>query len=254
MKIEGKKYLDKNNYNKIVIDLLGKEYSVKVKCSKDYNCIDSDYLFTDELNNLNDNEKVIEIVEYFLRNNKIFEIADTNLKGYEGGFSIAYSSPDRLLAVKLPDNEFGKLIGNKILKKYYDDRKLYCLTNDIKSISSSYGKGTFYGDNKVCLITKYSELTKSEELFLKELILDKLDYEHRAYFDFLESDTGIEDIKFKAPHLVCGDLKIRFGSESIIRSVDKIVYAYNCELRKEKEKQLVMKGWNAYGYGKYYNG
>ena len=59
-------------------------------------------------------------------------------------------------------------------------------------------------------------------------------------------------VDYKVPHLVCGDLKITLSDSSIIRSISRIVESYNQELKKENEKQLVLKGWK--NYGKYYNG
>ena len=255
MKLEGKKYLDKNNYNRIIMDLLNDEYSVKVKCSKDYSTIKSDTPFSDELKNLTDSEKIVEIVEYFLRNNKVVGLAEVGIPHYKGRYSIAYTSPDKFLAVKLPDNELGKTIGRRIVKKYYNDRKEYCLNNDITNIScaSSIIRGLSYGDNRIYLSGKFQELEENEYQFLKWLILEKLDYEHEARIDWLKVDSDIRDVSYIEPYLICGDnVKILIHYEHILRSVAKIIDGYNNELRKEKEKQLVLKGWNT--YGKYYNG
>ena len=252
MKIEGKKYLDKNNYNRIIMDLLNTEYNVKIKCSKDYNTIKSDTPFSDELKKLTDDEKIVEIVEYFLRNNKIVGLAEVGLPHYKGMYSISYASTDKFLAVKLPDNELGKTIGTKIVKKYFNDRKEYCLNNDITNISSSSSiiRGLSYGDNSVNLLSRFKELDKNEEQFLKWLILEKLDYEHEACIDYLEVKSDIRNVSYQEPYLICGDVKIRVCYEYILRSIAKIIDGYNYELRKEK--QLVLKGWNA--NGKYYNG
>jgi len=254
MKIEGQKYLDKNNYSRIVIDLLGSEYITKVKCKKDYATIKEDHSFTDEIKNLNNDEKVIEIVDYFLRNNKIIQLNECGLTGYQGKFSIAYSSGDRLLALKLPDNELGYLIGCKLLDKYYNDRCEYCLNNDITKIyTSNFIKACYYGENELCLLSKYNVLNEDDEIFLRKVILNKLDYEHEAKIEYLNAGLKMPyGVEYKVPHLICGDLKITLCDGSIIRSISRIIESYNQELKKANEKQLVLKGWK--NYGKYHNG
>ena len=252
MKIEGQKYLNKNNYTKIVMNLLGCEYKVRVKCDKDYETIKDGYSFTDDLKNLNDQEKVTEIVEHFLRNSKLNEIKESRYNGYTGIFSIAMGSNGRQLAIKLPKNELGESIAKKIIDKYYHDRKGYFLNNEIKVICfSDMIKNYYYGENTLCLFGQYGELNENEAYFLEQIILDKLDYNHQANIEFLDIDSGIAGVHYSAPHLICGDLKIRIGSYVVARNITEIATKYNQELKKEKEKQLVLKGWKT--YGKYYN-
>ena len=252
MKIDGQKYLDKNNYNKIVMNLLGSEYKVSVKCEKDYETEKNNYSFTDDLIDLSDNEKVIQIVEYFLRNSKLNEIKESRYNGYTGMFSIATGSNGRQLAIKLPKNELGELIGKRIVDKYYHDRKEYFLNNEIKVICfSDMIRNCYYSENTLCLLGQYGELNENEAYFLEQIILDKLDYNHQANIEFSDIDSGIAGAHYSVPHLICGDLKIRIGSYAVARNIAKIVTKYNQELKKEKEKQLVLKGWKP--YGKYYN-
>ena len=255
MKIEGQKYLDKNNYSSIIISLLNEEYKVYVNCKKDYDSIKSECSLMEELKTLSSNEKILEIVEYFLRNNKIIEFVEVELEGYRGKFIDAYSSNGRLLALKLPDNEFGYLIGKKILNKYYSDRNEYCLNNDVTKIFTSFvGKGTYYGNNELCLLSKYNELLSSEVNFLKEFFLTKLDYEHKAKIEYLDREEihGFNEVLYTFPYLICGDLKIQILDSSILEDVSIIIEQYNQELDRVKEKQLVLKGWDT--YGKYNNG
>ena len=154
MKIENKKLLNQNNYNKVMVDLLGREYKIKF-ANRDKNklsTIKNDNPFTDKLFGLQPSEKVLELIKHFLRNSNINELhAKEFLDYYTGWFTTARGANDRLLALKLNDSNLSRRIIELVNSKYLLDRDIYYTRNDVKAIyaSSSVMK---YGES-LCLRT-----------------------------------------------------------------------------------------------------
>ena len=250
MIINGSKYLNKNNYNRIILDLLKNDCNdcyVKVKCEKDYPTIKEDSLFMNDLKKLNDDEKAMAIVDHYLRNNKIKSlIEDERIIGYSGVFAVAHSRNNQL-ALKLKNDELGKNIIKKVLKRYYYDRYDYCFNNVIKRICFSTRMES-YGNNTLTLLTLYVDndfyLTKDNAQFLKELILNKLDYENKAYIKYFKCSDDNCYVPIFKKFLICGNLKIRLEENIIDRYVSEIISEYNCELECRKVMQLKLKGWD----------
>ena len=240
MKLVGRQYLNKNNYDKLIIDQCKDEVEVKFTSTDKLSRIESKDYFTDLLVGLSDEEKVIKIVKHFLRNSNINEIINkTYLPRYEGWFSVIKGMNNRLLALKLLDNDLSKKITKLIFDKYKADRYKYYLENEVKYIGSSSYKRS-YGNYSI-LNTREEKLIENEKEFLKYLIESKLNYVNEACIRRLEYYSDILDHIDFGDYLICGDLKIGIGSNLIYKELFKIIDEYNYELKKNKEENYQLK-------------
>ena len=249
MVLDGKEYLNKNNYGKIVIrnDELCRGYGWKVKanCGCKYKSVGNKDNFTDTLEKYDEVFNIEKIVNYFLENNTICKIDEGSVRGYPGSFIKVTSIGNRLLALKLPNNNFGKKIMQSILDKYIIDMFNYCFNNNINQIWSSFSD-TYYEDDSLCLYYTHKVNTSfqdEEDKFLKRFILEKFDYENRAYIDYIEGKTEELGYFSFGLYLICGNTKIQIDNQ-IRDRIKPIINEYNMNLTKEKSKQLVLKGWD----------
>ena len=126
-------------------------------------------------------------------------------------------------------------------------RKNRTFNNNIKRICYSTNIES-YGDNALILLSSYVDnhlyLTENNVQFLKELILDKLDYENKAYIKYIKCSDDNCYVPIFKKFLICGNLKIRLEGNIIERYVSEIILEYNDELYNKKTKQLKLKGWD----------
>lgn len=241
MIIINKECLNKNNYESIFMDLMGTKFEVKIIGNEYMLTNKSNEQFSEKLVNLNDLECVNEIVDYFLRNNTINEINNKEYINDYDWYTTIKSISNRLLALKLGNNETCKLVCNSILKKYYFDRYNYCFNNDISEIDCN-NYSIKYGD-KLVLRSEYDEKNNVELLvdedvdFLYKLIFNKLDYKNEAYL-IEEEKNGFNH---KLIYLINGDMKIKINSTLIKNYIYDIIYQYNNQLMMQEEKQLKLK-------------
>ena len=249
MGLDGKEFLNKNNYGRIVIidDELyhGYGWKVKVNCGYKYKSISNKDNFTDSLDKYDYIFNIEKVVNYFLENNTICKIDEGSVRGYPGSFIRVTSIGNRLLALKLHKNSFSKKLMDCILEKYMLDMFNYCFNNNINQIWSSYCD-TYYKDDSLYLYYTHKANTPfqdQEDEFLKRFILEKLDYEHKAYIDYIEVETDELGYFSFGLYLICGDIKIKINNQ-IRDKIRPLINEYNINLKKEKSKQLVLKGWN----------
>ena len=244
MKIIGEQCLNKNNYDSIIMNLSTSKFKVDVIGNENLLTEHSVDSFVSSINNLNDSVKTIKIINYFFRNNMICEINNfDSIQNYSGCYTTVKSVGNRMLAIKFGDNDTYKPICSAIINKYYSDRYKYCYENDIKEISCS--NDCIKYKDKLVLRLEYDKcdiLAKSEERFLEELILDKLDYINKAYI-VKESKIEKNGFKHTVSYLINGNTKIQINTLVIINIVNKIISKYNKELVKREEKQLKIGGF-----------
>ena len=249
MKINGKEKLNRNDYDKVLIDLTGKEIKVSATSKCSYKTMPSGNKFSKTLRGLSDEEKVLEIVDLFLRSYKINEINDLeHIDHYPGYYSTAkanYNSESVILGVKLPEgNELSHKIMKKIIESYKRNLYEYAFSEnaEINGISNSpYGCEFNKNDDVIVLLSKKEDyqdiISAGEYAFLEELILSKLDYKNLAYLQGEFTNCPYHPLRFHVIYLHCGDLKIKI-SEPIRDYVFNIINKYNRELEKRESMQV----------------
>lgn len=279
VKINGIKKLNANAYNKIVIREVDSNYFVNVtgeKLSDKYVSISSK-LF-DNLKKIDDNEKIISIVDSILENMKIDSIDMFVLCiGYKGEFIKIDGT--RKLYLQIENKVLLKEIIKMIKAKYNRDRYQYCINNSmVNSYNiilddkiSSYNKhfiscydcsGCDVSENcpkyiEFKMIYNGNQLVNFDKLFIERFILDKLWEVGKEACIFIKE----KDIKLKggekvggyvdAYYILCGDLSIRFSCSVLNRDYiftlcSEIINRYNNELNVNndiKRKQLKMEGF-----------
>ena len=118
MKFDGKKHIDTSMYQNIKITDRNGEVEVKAEPDKKFKNVQPDKIsrpsLTDKIKDLPDEEKVKEIVEYFLRNNTIYKIKQEN------NVITVYGTSERKLRLSL-SYKYSDLI-KLIISKYAEDR------------------------------------------------------------------------------------------------------------------------------------
>ena len=252
MKIEGKKYLQQNTYDKMMIDLSGNR---RIKLTSDFklktipgnkNIDDSEYK-KGGLDRDTQDEIILKLIDHYLEYAFINEIKNyEHVPYYKGFYSVVYSD-DRMLMLRFKKSELGNEINKKIIDKYYYNRSKYCFNkeNEIKEITCSFSEDgmTSFKDGVITFPLIYNKsysFHPKDEKFLKELLLDRFDGENYACINTFVKKYEEGYFLYEEKRLVCGDFKtvINNITELWIRP---IIDEYNEELYKIKERQLVFK-------------
>lgn len=249
--LNGKKKLDSNDYQAIIIRKLEKGYIVNVQKKRNPSNTEQQTIkFSSSLKGLTDDKQIVEIIEYFLRNNKINRLEDYGLMHcYEGSFSLVKSNKSTL-ALQIPKNINNCDIAKKILDKYRSDRWEYLYQNSDVSkyeiYTSSYSSYSSYElTKKETEKEKHIKLnvnsldTKFLEEFFKEKLNEIGEYASVDQDYVFSKDTGYVIL---GTYLSCGNLRIKLDKKNIPMT-EKIVNEYNKELESYKEKQLKLEGF-----------
>lgn len=252
--LKGKRNLDANDYERMVIRKKDKDYQVVIKSKTAYPKLENGYKISEELKDKTDNEKLQILVEYFLRYSKISHIEDGEIfPYYDGRFSTIRGT--RQLDLQIGKENKG-IIPKLVLEKYKNDRLQFIY--DMKSISNyeisvnnthtSYGlqERGFEPFVRIDLIAKDGKMYKMEREFLKTFINDILEnsndialVEREKVFSprcmtYVERDT----------YFTCGDVKVKLLPNSdMICEVKNMVNKHNFEINEAKSKQLKMEGF-----------
>ena len=258
MKFSGAKYLDANDYNRLVIKNLYEELRVIVNgnvISKD-ETLKSNFPFTKDLKKMNEDEVITQLVDYFLRYNQINGVEEcVYLKCHTGHFTGITSDKSNLF-LQVPLNDNTRKIPKKILDKFYLDRYLSCICNDdiknyeIYTSSKSVYKEEETQDKKTMKIylkriPLSSSLMKAELEFLSEFLKEKLgSFEEEIYLEKAGAYfTTFEQFLNTYHYLKIGDTYIWIKDKSLLPIVDEIIMEHNNEIRNAKSMQLKMKGY-----------
>lgn len=180
MKINGQKYLSSNSYNQIVIKLVNGEYIINIS-GKDahFKTIKLSNDFIDTIRFLDDDNKVLEIVNHFLRNNLITGLNSEHIYRYQH-FNMVNGN-DRTLMLQIKNNEIGKKIVNNINQKYLLDRACYPFQDGNYMITTS-DKECYYKDHFLCFKkNKFNQISEEDMKFLRMFLLSKIDNNYKTY-------------------------------------------------------------------------
>ncbi|MBQ7136365.1 MAG: hypothetical protein IJO43_00110 [Bacilli bacterium] len=252
--IRGLKQLNADDYSAIIIREGKEGFRVDVKASK--NSLDTtknNHYISDELQNLDAHQAIINIVEYFLRNNKIDYIGDKKiLQRYDGKFGIV--SGKRKLYMQVSDKKLSG-IPKMVMGKYLMDRAAFfeeCkdipfYEASVSADQTSYVKSRGNDGDFVSMTLKTNGdgLANFEKRFLQEFIYDRLTnigeeakIIHPCVF-YKELGTYVDLGKY----LVCGDFRMRLYGHELNGPVREVMNRYNDERKQAKKMQLRMEGF-----------
>lgn len=252
--IKGKRNLDANDYERMVIRHQGEDYQAIIKGKTKYKKLTTRSKISEELKGKTDDEKLLMLVKYFLDYSKISFVRDEEIYPYyDGRFSIAAGSRkiDLQISKKCKYN-----LPKMVLKKYINDRLDF--VNDMSSVSNY----------EILVNSTYSSYEIKDEdiepcirfnLIAKEGIL--FDFEREFLRNFiggiLENSTeeaSVERKRKEAPnsriylenesYFYCGNVTVKlFKNADMISEVKSMVYKHNLIIHKEKAKQLKLEGF-----------
>lgn len=255
IRINNIKYLNANNYKRIMIREEGGFYRIDITPFDDnFDTLPSSYKLTDDIKQYNDEDKIMMIIDSFLRSSRINELKqNTFLDYYSGKFNIVKGS--RELDFRIFNSKVAEAIKN-INKKYEQDRYNFCqLNKDVMNYevttscnSTSYEKIEFKEGSyiKFTLVGEYGNLKKYEEEFLCEFINEKLygvDEDAKIVCHNVYSPHN-ENYIYLGKYLECGDFRMRMNcNKKAEHIIYNIVDKYNEERNNAKKMQLKMEGF-----------
>jgi len=251
--INGLKSLEANDYERIIIREKNGKYQIDVKPPKNkIKTSKANWYLSNDLNGKTAEEKIVLIIDSFLRNTKINYVHNNKyLSHYDGKFSGVTGT--RELYFQLFTEKLGN-IPKMLMDKYFKDRLEFCVLNNAitsyniwsTSRTSSYERvDANYGSSITFhLLQKNGKLANFEKKFLADLIEEKL-YEsgekanlERKIVDYEE--TGTIDFGY---FLTCGNLIMRLREQIIVNEVTEVVNKYNKERETVKKMQLKLEGF-----------
>lgn len=247
MKINGVKYLDANNFDKLIIREKKDDINIKATSNCAYETDKLKYPISKELRTMNSDDAKFEVIDYFLRNNIITCLKDeVYLSYYEGRFS-KIGTPGRelyLQAIMTPNSK--KMVKNIFEKFYFDRTKEIYGIDDIDtyeiylSNENSYRVYELNGTKIFELKLNYKKgISKTDMNFLTEFIKYKLslcDSEAEVKSKYVDSILmGYYETNY---HLLCDDLNVSIVDPRLLPLFDNIADEYNIKLKERNKKQL----------------
>ena len=227
MEIIGRKYLDRNDYDSVIIT----PKLIRVFGDDNYDTIKSSNPFSTSLNGISRVEVIDSVIDYFLRYTRVSLLSDANM----GSRYILIGNEEKLLKLGTSISRDTK---DSIFKKYISDRdnflsraKSDSYILDYANRKSNYG---VTGDAiKFILAKKDNELVKFEKEFLSRIL------------DSVLSTTVTIKHEDGYSYLVSGNVSVRldFIDESVISAINKHnanIEKRNLEMEKQKSLQLKM--------------
>ena len=258
LRIKGKYLLDANSYERILIKGDNESININVTGNKSKRQTEmTTYKFSDSLVDKTPEQKICDVVDYFLSDHRVNFLKDGScLARQEGKFIIVKTTRNLTLALNLPKRDKLNSIPSMIINKYLFDRMRFCEENkDINKVEVHLSDIALYKKDKLNS-SSYISLSlcvvndgfKDAELsFLKDFILDRCYTQgQRAtinnngfYSRFTDNYIVLDN------YLKCGDfiLEIKSNSPNFKKYLGSIVDEYNSELEKNKKKQLRMEGF-----------
>ena len=244
MNIHGKKYLDANLYDEILIlnNKVNVTGNIKIPLKKDSKS------FTDDLEKMSNLDATKELIDYFLRNNSI-DFVDIHYNGYSSAESASVKSKHEEIYL----NHVDKKQKNRILRKYMFDRSKKLFNNDFDEYHVTASIDSYYYEKhvngkKICLINLklFDNAPEYEEMeFIKELFEDKLT--NKKEEAILKGRYVYSEKENKKPsyvyELVCDDIKVVTDNQSVAKLLEDILINHNLEIKDNNVKQLKLKGF-----------
>lgn len=256
IKIQGQKHLNSNLYDNIVVGNKQKDIETVLITASTQNPYPNMTKTTTKnimniIKDMTEEEKLEEIIDYYLRNNRICYLKEDN-------GVLARSTSGRRLHIKAYFNkeDFNTTpkISSKILEKYKLDRLLFLDEHeDIKDYRISVSDIVGYEKNRDTIkITlrennDFSDIVAWEEYFLKSFILEKLyEVNEPAKIKFREKFKYNFGIVCYSPcfKITSGDLIIHlYGiSRRLEKEISIMVMNYNYNREEPYKKQLKLEG------------
>ena len=252
--INGLNRLNADDYHTIIIRESKENFRVDVKSGKNFlDTTKNNHCISEELQNLEGNQTIINIVEYFLRNNKIDYIGDKKiLKRYDGTFAVV--SGQRKLYMRCFDKRLSGL-SKMVMGKYLMDRTSFFEENKdmlLYEVSSSpdqtsYIKTGGSSEEYIDIVLKSgnNQLANFEKRFLQELIYDRLTnigeeakiIQPSIFYKELGSYVNL------GKYIICGNFSMRLYGDELNGPVREVMNRYNDERKQAKKMQLRMEGF-----------
>ena len=245
VKILTKERLNSNFYNKMIIKELNGNYFVNVSSEKSNDeYVSLSYKLSDSFRKMNDEDKIISIVDSFLKDTEIDLIkTEVFYPGHKEQFILLDGS--RKLYLHINNSKLLNIIIKMVKEKYSNDRFKYCFNNtftnsyqiNLSNRDSSYS--TKYISCDDCLgcmedsiCPKYIEfklmysggnIVYFDKKFIERFIYDKL-WEYRKVADIIEETRDIKVANgdkvgecINSYNIICGDLIIKFNCTEFSR-------------------------------------
>ena len=260
VEIKGIDFLDRNNYDKMIIAVKRNNYIVEViGIEKEYKTIDRDNRWSNILDSKSDEEKIEELINYYLDYSNINEINQYEfIPCYDGLFYGIKGT--RQLYMNLNNVKF-KDIYSRIQTKYINNRMVFLEKNkDIKNYSIGISRGTSYKKEQYnylpdsitiklqgCINQRngIKDIVQEEKQFLQEFLYDKFS-EQESFAHIEDRNLHSEDCENYVNlgyHVTCGDLSIGIDNVELLPDVVHVVEKYNKERKDAKIKQLKLEGF-----------
>ena len=251
----GIKKLDANFYERIIVIEDPQTHNYRISVKGGDNKLNGIYpthpvVLSKRIRGLSDEQKVTEIINYYLDYHNIMSIGDKYVDYYDKCSCVGSDFADLLLKAYTPLDVYRKFI-----LKYGKDRKEFLWeNNDVINyeISVSYKESLyqireFEGSKQIELRLKYQDgsLWSYDEEFIKEFIYEKLNsigapalivgesYYWPAFENYLQATV-----------LTCGNLRVHISDHRVKKVLSTLVNKYNESLlKKEKVLQLKMEGF-----------
>lgn len=242
--------LNKGNFSKLSLKVQDDKYRVRVAGEdKDYE-VDSDIIpFYDTIKDLNSDEKIIEIIKYYLDNHTIISINDVGEAYYNSGEYCIASSYNSILAIKkdFPPRLNHVILGDLIGEKYKIDREKFLVMNFCNKnvlIKNSNTKTSSYKINEYGFI-ELNVVLKNEKRFITNFLYEKLE-DNGNYKAHIEPNfvynSSLNQYVLLGNKIVSEDLSIGFD-EDFKYIVEEVVNTYNMQFENSKKLQLKKEGF-----------
>ncbi len=244
MKINGKKYLDANDYTSIsVVGTINENLRCNVRGKKrEFSTIPSSYKISDDFDMNHDDVLTKQLLDYYLAYNKLESVKSKKLPKYNylPGIEIK-STNDKYFVLSVPkDFKGGNKIISEILSKYYYDLSLLFYDDDVRRIDARFSKEVF--EHRLLGNTLFLKLDSgAHEQFLKfvERKINLMD--EYFYLYIINLRYSKHDCWFR---IISGNVEIIFvGPSTYGKQINEIIKAHNESLDKFKTgRQLKMGG------------
>ena len=248
VKIEGINCLNSGLYEKLIIleNEANKSYQVRAK-GKDEQIQtwipESTKRFTDSIKALPDNEKIEQIIHYYLENHKIVAFQKQQIIPYYQNLFTIMKSEESFLALKLFCEK--KILWDCIIKYQKDRDKFLESKKDISYYEvctseqeSSYREYALVDESMVCLylLKEAGNLLSWDKKFLTQWVLRKLQEqgEKAEVIKPYPCFHNCEDHVTSYPKLICGNLVIDLKENLLRHTIRQVVEEYNHSLETQK--------------------
>ena len=241
VKLRGIANLNSNDYDVIVIRELYDNLLIQAdRRKRNWSGEKTTFVFSDYLKEIDDNNKMEEVIKYFLENNTIVSIIDkANIKNYDKPFTVISTNSGKRLLLQLENKEEYQKIRELVLQKYNFDRLKFLNKNCDINIVTVDGSDNYssYGikENKIKLVI--ADKNESEICFFKNFVAEQLS-------NVIEDETQF--IKSNDDELFCENFRIISHSNLLTNVLYDAYMKHNCDVyenNKEKKKQLKLEGF-----------